>query len=246
MPRLIDIAPNIAALEAAPLEDIAWAILGVLRRLGRQTTSNTVAQLVGTYQPPLHEGVPFSRAQRQQISRVVSEAIGWLVNKGLVSIEYDGGHIYHVASRLGLAVDTDEKFRNFVLASTISAESLHETIRDTCWPLYVRGEFDTAVFAAFKRVEVCVRDAAGLATDQIGTTLMRAAFHKETGQLSDTQAQDAEKDAMAHLFAGAIGLFKNPNSHRDVGLDDPVGAAEVLMFASHLLRIVENIDVAQS
>ena len=240
MPRLIEIAPDIDALEAASLEDVAWSVLGEFKRLNRQTTGNLIGRLISIYAPPLHSGIPFGAAQQQRVRRVISEPVGWLAAKGLLSIEYDGGHTYHVVSRLGASIDTDAKFQSFVLASTISAESLHEDIRDTCWPLYLRGDFDTAVFAAFKRVEVCVRDAGGLDADQIGTTLMRAAFHKETGPLTDGNAQDAEKDAMAHLFAGAIGLFKNPNSHRDVGLDDPIGAAEVLMFASHLIRIVES------
>ena len=103
-----------------------------------------------------------------------------------------------------------------------------------------RGDFETA-FAAMKAVEVAVRDASGLANDQLGVPLMRAAFNpSKNGPLCDHEAEGGEQQAIADLFAGAIGAYKNPASHRTVHYDDPMEAAEVIQLADLLLRIVKR------
>lgn len=81
--------------------------------------------------------------------------------------------------------------------------------------------------------------AAGLAAADIGKDLMRRAFDVKIGPLTDPGAEPAERQARSDLFAGTIGSYKNPHSHRNVALDDPDEAAEIIMLANHLLRIVD-------
>jgi uncharacterized protein (TIGR02391 family) len=111
-------------------------------------------------------------------------------------------------------------------------------------PLFRRGDYDVAVFQAFKEVEVAVRKAAnakdaGYPDSDIGTSLMRKGFHPEVGPLTDTAVVFAEREAVMHLFSGAIGHAKNPPSHRDVAFTAQE-AARLIIFASHLLDIVEQ------
>ena len=49
---------------------------------------------------------------------------------------------------------------------------------------------------------------------------------------------------MTHMFAEAIGLMKNPASHRNTELDDPQEAAEAILWANYLLRLVEQRKLA--
>lgn len=44
------------------------------------------------------------------------------------------------------------------------------------------------------------------------------------------------------LFKGAIGLFKNPASHRRVDFTDPTEAAEVVLLADLLMRLLNKIE----
>jgi hypothetical protein len=46
---------------------------------------------------------------------------------------------------------------------------------------------------------------------------------------------------MSDLFAGTIGLLKNPSSHRYTDLDDPQVAAEAILLANYPLREVDPI-----
>ena len=47
-----------------------------------------------------------------------------------------------------------------------------------------------------------------------------------------------ERQALMNLMCGALGSYKNPQSHRHVGLDAPE-AREMILMASHLLKIVD-------
>jgi uncharacterized protein (TIGR02391 family) len=136
-------------------------------------------------------------------------------------------------------------FAQYALARRLPREALHPKLGSTVWLAFMRAEFDVAVFQAMKAVEVAVREAASL-PGELGVRLMRLAFDAQKGPLTDLQADEGERKARSDLFAGAIGSYKNPHSHRDVQLDDAAEAIETVMLANHLLRIVGRRKAAKA
>jgi uncharacterized protein (TIGR02391 family) len=221
-------------LSLAP-EELAGVLLPILKARGRHLSGyNFVNEL---YQ--MEEVYP--RAYVDRVGKAIMEAWTWMIGAGLLAPDprqHDGDWVF--LTRRAEAIDDETAFQAFRKASVLPRTLLHPTIAERAWPNFIRGDHDTAVFQAFKEVEVAVREAGAFDARVIGTDLMRAAFHPETGPLTDTTLPKGERESLAHLFAGALGSYKNPSSHRTVTIADAVEAGEMLILASHLLRIVED------
>lgn len=186
------------------------------------------------------DGYPFY--QMAKVASLVTEAWNCLQGDGLIGAApgMNGRNGFMVLTRAGEeAAESNDAFERVRAAKAFPKALLHPTIADQVWSALMRGDFDEAVFKSFKAVEVAVRKAGGYGETDFGVNLMRKAFHPDNGPLSRLSDPPAEREALSQLFAGAIGSYKNPHSHRTVNLTDTREAQEQVMLATHLLRIVE-------
>ena len=147
----------------------------------------------------------------------------------------------YFVTRRGKKIETLEDFEAYRKADLLRKHQLHSIIAEKVWSIFAQGSYGTAVLEAFRQVEVAVRKAGNYAENDRGTDLMRNAFNIDNGNLTDKTRLPAVRQAMSDLFSGAIGLYKNPSSHHDVEFT-PEEAAEIIVFASHLLRIVDTCE----
>ena len=178
--------------------------------------------------------------RKREIEIAFAEALSWLIAQGLIYPDPGQGGSFYLLSRRAHKFASSKDVIKFASARKLPREILHSSIAETVWAAFMRGEYDVAVFQAMKQVEISVRRTATMADSEVGVSLMRKAFHTTDGRLSDQVTLPAEREATMALFAGAIGLFKNPQSHREVSLQNPDEAIEVVLLANHLLRIVDT------
>lgn len=173
--------------------------------------------------------------------RCLVEAINWLVARGLVARGTPGQSASEAifVTRLGQTVLAEG------LQRVNAAERLHEDLHPLLTNVrsqFLMEEYELAAFAAMREVEIRVRDLAGADPSLVGVKLMRESFKPHGGSLSDPNLDPGERVGVMELFAGAIGTFKNPPSHRQVDYTDPVEASEVVFLADLLMRLLDRAE----
>ena len=235
-----DIFPPVETALALEPEELAVPLLECLCRFEESGTSRgmlnrynfTLDHTFNGYCEPSHY---------EAIAKAVTEAWVWLEREGLIApIPGDTSGNWIFVTRRGKKFRETSNVQKFKAANLLPQKTLDPQLAGKVRSPFLRGDYESAIFEAFKEVEIRVRQLAGLGPEDLGVTLMRKAFKPERGILTDPEQTPAEQQGIVELFAGAIASFKNPSSHRDVNITEPEEAVELIMFADLLIRIVER------
>lgn len=236
MPNLRHLIPDASTVKSMHPGDLAGYMLEVLFSMNERSLwnrRNFCMAMADQYKRAPGEGGD------AEVARACAVAWSWLEGHWLICKDPEQDHDWYISTPAGVELRDRAGVRKLMEASELPPHFLHRSLLRDVLPFFLQGRFDTAVFEAFHRLEIAIRDAAGLGDDLIGTKLAARAFNPVDGPLTDSEAEAGECQALMSLMAGAIGSYKNPQSHRHVGLDAPE-AREMIMMASHLLGIVDS------
>ena len=168
-----------------------------------------------------------------------AEGLNWLVSKNLVARGRPGQSNSEsiFITRLGSKVLREGL--EMIRAAERLDVVLHARIEHVK-SQFLLGEYELAAFAAMREVEIRVRELSGADPSLLGVKLMRKSFG-DGGRLADSGLDPGERTGVMELFAGAIGTFKNPPSHRQVDYADPTEASEVILLADLLMRLLDRV-----
>lgn len=179
-------------------------------------------------------------ALKDEIHLAVSEAFACLRIQTLIVEKPESSYgTQMVLSRRARKMEMKGDFQQFMLIRRFNRAVLHPQISEETWNAVLRGELADAISSAMRAVEIAVREAGKFDDSLVGIKLISAAFGPE-GTLRDKTAHETEEGGIHHLFMGAMKAYRNPHAHRRVHVKDAIEAMDVLMLASHLLRIVDS------
>ncbi len=239
-PTLLEIFPEPDDLLAVEPEELAGVLMEVIPGVSQHAGflhTNLFEQL-RPLQGPRYPNGP----KLEQVSRAIMEAMAWLESQGLIARNHDQQYGWYFVTRRGSALKARSDVGAYRQGRDLPVDLLRPELADKVHHLFLRGDYDVAVFQAFKMVEVEVRRAAKCDAGDFGEHLMRKAFNKDNGPLRLVDSPDGERNAMANLFVGAMGYAKNPASHRDVA-HSRQSAARLILFADELLEIITYCEV---
>jgi hypothetical protein len=165
-------------LQLSP-EEIAWVILEIVN----SWDAERVRQNLAAHNFTSSEALPYTRL-RQEVMNVLSEGWAWLQRECLIVPRPGASGEFGILSRKANEIKSRNELEVYRRANLLSG-MLHPSIERESKAAFLRGEYETAIFNAFKEVEVRVRKAGSFTANDLGVALMNDAFQVKVGPLTD-------------------------------------------------------------
>lgn len=248
--RLLQIVPTPQDVLKLSATELALALLEDMQARTQDPTSGMAqrdALGAAFVTPGLFSAVSNPAELQQQLDQAGHDAYVLLEQYGLIEPHHDrinrmNGFL--VLTAKGAATTDPVQFDRARVRALLHQAMLHPKLQGKIYSDFAANELDAAVNEAFRTVEIEVRQAAGLPEKEngqpvIGRPMMHRAFALG-GPLARPTDSKSECEALVGLFEGAISHFRNPVAHTRRTFDDVLEAMEELMFASRLLRLVDE------
>jgi uncharacterized protein (TIGR02391 family) len=240
--EIVEFPENIPSMTT---EELAYALLEdmqarLLNPIDGMVNRNSVGQSiisVGSYQSMAQN--PRDLAER--INKAARPALALLERWGLAEPADDanGRNGYMVLTEKGKTRQERTDFERITIRGFLREEMLHPLLQGRIYRYFADDDLGTAVFEAFKVVEMEVRAAGHYPEKEFGKTLISKAFGPK-GPLTTPHDDKSDSEALVGLFAGSFSRFRNPGGHTNRSYNDVLEAMEELMLASRLLRIIDE------
>ena len=137
---------------------------------------------------------------QNEINKALMEAWSWLQSESFLIVDPYASDWFFV-SRSGKRLKSRDDLDSYRKANLLPKGQLHPVIASRVYPAFLRGDYETAIFQAFKEVEICVRRAGQFLPEMSGIDLMRRAFSPSNGPLTDMGLPAGERDRLpAHAL----------------------------------------------
>lgn len=241
---------SLADLIAASPADLGLTVLTAIIRMhepaARQEQLNPYPRLRFLSAINLTSDIVNGFVDQPPARQAAAEAIAWLMSHDLIAEVHQQGSSSSsgtiVATRLGHEIAA---LRGVEATGSAlrTIEIIPPAMRSKVLLSLSAGEFDGAIVAAYKYLEVRMRERANLTSGDFGSRLVRRFFARveaTTLQRTDRRGDLADEE---HLFVGLFGLYRDRAVHEAPHIDSIDYALEVLIGAAHLLRLVEAAEI---
>ncbi len=229
---------DVRVLPTLDVDEIALLFVGYLRREIAVSRHPNAGNAMNDASIEAREN-GLSQQHADEVVAAVARGWQWLRNHLMLAPHPSQSSAFEMLTPSADSLDVPGYLLEIRADDLLGGLVLDPDLTTDAMPSFRRGAYSTAVLAAYRRVEHRVRQTAGLGRGVTGRDVMFAAFNPG-GPLADPALETSENQGRAQLFAGAIMAIRNEQGHHVVDIDDPQEAAELILFANLLLRILEQ------